>query len=160
MKPNFALKLSFEGIGLLHRSTAGWARVGEVPLDVPDLPEALNLLKKTAAQITPEPLTVKLLLPSEQIKYLQLTKPDGPTAEYETAVRAALDGATPYTLEELAYCWAESGADLVVAAVARETLLEAEGFASDNGFEPIYFTAQPSAGSYVGEPFFGSCKRY
>ena len=62
MKPNFALKLSFEGIGLLHRSTAGWDRVGEVPLDVPDLPEALNLLKKTAAQITPEPLTVKLLL--------------------------------------------------------------------------------------------------
>lgn len=158
MKPNFALKLSFEGIGLLHRSTAGWARVGEVPLDVPDLPEALNLLKKTAAQITPEPLTVKLLLPSEQIKYLQLTKPDGPTSEYETAVLAALDGATPYTLEELAYCWAESGADLVVAAVARETLLEAETFASDNGFEPIYFTAQPSAGSYVGEPFFGSCK--
>ena len=123
MKPNFALKLSFEGIGLLHRSTAGWDRVGEVPLDVPDLPEALNLLKKTAAQITPEPLTVKLLLPSEQIKYLQLTKPDGPTSEYETAVLAALDGATPYTLEELAYCWAESGTDLVVAAVARETLL-------------------------------------
>lgn len=157
MKPNFALTLSFEGIGLLHRADSGWVRVGEVPLDVPDLPEALILLKKTASQITSEALTVKLLLPSEQIKYLRFPRPDGNAAGQESAVRSALDGATPYTLEELSYCWAESGQDLVVAAVARETLQEAEAFARDNGFQPVYFAARPSMGDYVGEPFFGTC---
>ena len=157
MKPNFALTLSFEGIGLLHRSPAGWARVGEVPLDVPDLPGALALLKKTAAQITPEALSVKIALPPEQIKYLRLERQDGGAQAQERAVQAALDGATPYALEELAYCWAEADQALVVAAVARETLREAEDFARDNGFQPLYFTARPEAGEYTGEPFFGPC---
>ena len=157
MKPNFTLTLSFEGIGLLHRSQTGWARVGDVPLDLPDLTGALALLKETAAQITPKALSVKIALPPEQIKYLRVTRPEGAADKQESAVQAALDGATPYTLDELAYCWAETEQALVIAAVAKETLKEAEAFARDNGFQPLYFTARPDAADYVGEPFFGVC---
>ena len=158
MKPNFALTLSFEGIGLLHRAATGWERIADVPLDVEDLPKALDSLKKTASDLTNEPLQSKLLLPAEQIKYIRLSDPSGGTQAQEAAVRTALDGATPYTLDELAYDWAESDGSLLVAAVARETLLEAETFARDNGFEPVYFAAKPEAGEFVGEPFFGPCE--
>lgn len=158
MKPNFALTLSFEGIGLLHRSAAGWERIGDVPLDVADLPQALNSLKKTASKLNSDPFHTKLILPSEQVKYLQLTAPAGSGQSQEEAVRAALDGATPYTLDELAYDWSESDGAVLVAAVARETLLEAESFARDNGFEPVYFAAWPEEGEFVGEPFFGACE--
>ena len=160
MKPNFALTLSFEGIGLLHRSDTGWDRVGEVPLDVPDLPQALNLLKKTASELTSDALNAKLILPSEQIKYIRLPAPEGGRDAQESAVRAALDGTTPYALDELSYDWSESHGELTVAAVARETLREAEGFARENGFDLVYFAAQPEAEEFSGEPFFGKCESY
>src|SRR5690606_24892165 len=37
MKPNFALNLSHDGIGLYHRGKSGWLQVGTVALDDPDL---------------------------------------------------------------------------------------------------------------------------
>eukprot|EP00581_Thalassiosira_minuscula_P023296 CAMPEP_0184432288 /NCGR_PEP_ID=MMETSP0738-20130409/341801_1 /TAXON_ID=385413 /ORGANISM="Thalassiosira miniscula, Strain CCMP1093" /LENGTH=47 /DNA_ID= /DNA_START= /DNA_END= /DNA_ORIENTATION= len=45
MKPNFALTLSFDGIGLLHRAGSGWHSVGEVSLDSPNLATSLADLR-------------------------------------------------------------------------------------------------------------------
>ena len=56
MKPNFALTLSFNGIGLLHRSPSGWLDAGAVPFDHADLPAALAQLRKTAGLLDPAPL--------------------------------------------------------------------------------------------------------
>lgn len=156
MKPDFALSLSFEGIGLLHRSAEGWTRIKEVPLDTPDLSAALATLRAEAEALGAAPLTAKLLLPEEQIKYLHLTAPAD--ISQDAAVRAALEGATPYPLDELAYDFAQSETGLNVAAVARETLHEAEAFARENGFEPVFFAATPNAQTYPGEPFFGYCQ--
>lgn len=154
-KPDFALTLSFEGIGLLLRNDTVWNRVGDVPLDVSDLQGALDLLRKTAAQITDAPLHVKLVLPDEQVKYLRISDPGGGREVQEAAVKAALDGATPYSLEELSYDWTELNGELTIAAVAHETLEEAETFTRENGFDPVYFAAAPEAGTFGGEPFFG-----
>ena len=42
MKPTFALDLTRETIGLLHRTPKGWLSIGEVAFDAPDLPEAME----------------------------------------------------------------------------------------------------------------------
>ena len=41
MKPTFALDLTRDTIGLLHRTPKGWLSIGEVAFDAPDLAEAL-----------------------------------------------------------------------------------------------------------------------
>ncbi|HAV07547.1 MAG TPA: hypothetical protein DEF12_01785 [Rhodobacteraceae bacterium] len=152
MKPNFALNLTFDGIGLLHRVPSGWHLVGEVSLEAEDLGAALNVLRKTAAQIDPSGLRTKLVIPNEQIKFI--TVASHPHAG-EAEVRAALDGTTPYALDDLAYDWTLEGGVLHIAAVVRETLGEAENFALIHGFNPVSFVATPDQSLFPGEPFFG-----
>ena len=151
MKPNFALSLSFEGLRLMHRAGSGWALVGEVALDDADLNGALARLRAAALRLEPDGMATKLLIPDAQIRYLAL---DG-TGTDEDDVRAALDGATPYALADLVYDYSKGGGRTYVAAVARETLDEAEAFAAEHGFNPVSFVAVPDPFAFVGEPFFG-----
>ncbi|MDX1781471.1 MAG: hypothetical protein R3256_09130 [Thalassovita sp.] len=139
----------------MHRVPTGWHRVGSVPFDSDDLTAALSELRETAFRLEPDGLTTKLVLPGDQVKYLSVptagTDPDG----YEGLAQRALDGATPYDLSELAVDWVEQDGQLHIAAVARETLSEAEAFAHEHQFNPVSFVAQPAEGEFVGEPFFG-----
>lgn len=152
MKPNFALNLTFDGIGLLHRVPSGWHLVGEVAIEAPDLGGALAMLRQTALALDPAGLRSKLVIPNEQIRFLTLQT--DPHAS-ETTVRAALEGATPYAVDDLAYDWTLEGDTLHIAAVARETLDEAEAFAMSHGFNPVSFVATPDQSVFPGEPFFG-----
>ncbi len=151
MKPSFALTLSVDGIGLLHRSSAGWALVGEVPLDTADLADALRGLREKALVLEPEGMSTKLVLPNEQLRYLTIDASDDPG----DAARGALDGATPYAVDDLAFDWVAHEDRIEVAAVAVETLAEAEAFAQEHGFNPISFVGRPLDGQFAGEPFFG-----
>ncbi|RKF14851.1 hypothetical protein D6850_08245 [Roseovarius spongiae] len=153
MKPNFALSLSFDGISLLHRRFPGWVLVDEVSLDTDDLNAALAALHDTATALDPSGLRTKLVIPNDQIKYLSV--PAGATEAERDTVREALDGATPYAVDELAFDWARDGDTLHIAAVAHETLAEAEAFALDHAFAPVSFVATPEKGAFAGEPFFG-----
>lgn len=158
MKPSFALSLSIEGIALLHRNAGGWHLVGQVALDVPDLSAALADLRDRARLIDPGGLSCKLIIPNDQIRYMQI---DTGTAEGETRlrlVREALAGATPYAVDDLAFDISTESAVTHVAAVARDTLAEAETFAVDHGFQPVSFVAIPGDQSFLGEPFFGVTK--
>ncbi|MEH6750321.1 MAG: hypothetical protein V7698_08570, partial [Paracoccaceae bacterium] len=154
MKPNFALTLSFDGIGLLHRVPGGWHMVGDVALDAPDLGGELAVLRRTAIQLDSAGLRSKLVIPNEQIRYLKLPAP-AKGADMAAHVARALDGATPYDVADLRFDWIVVGDDLHVAAVARETLDEAEGFAEEHDFCPVSFVAIPGTDSFPGEPFFG-----
>ena len=156
MKPNFALSLSFEGIRLLHRAAEGWHVVGDVSLDAEDLNGALGALRDSANALEPDGISTKLIIPNEQIRYLSLDTGDIPLSERMAAAQAGLDGATPYPVSELAYDVSVDGATTHVAAVARETLAEAEAFAREHAFNPVSLVATPDAGSFVGEPFFGT----
>jgi hypothetical protein len=157
MKPNFALTLSFDGIGLLHRAASGWHVVGEVALDVDDLAADLAVLRRTAVQLDSAGLRSKLVIPNEQIRYLSLPAP-AKGIDVAEHVTAALDGTTPYDVADLQFDWIIVGHDLHIAAVARETLDEAEAFAEEHGFGPVSFVATPAADSFPGEPFFGLAK--
>ncbi len=150
MKPNFSLILSSEGVCLLHRTYSGWARVGDVDFDADDLGAALSQLQERARAL-PGDRACKLVIPDDQIKYLSIEADGDPDA----AVRAALEGATPYAVSELEYDWTAEGGVICIAAVALETLAEAESFAVEHGFEPVSFAAIPNGSDFGGEPFFG-----
>ncbi|GGH30731.1 hypothetical protein SAMN05444007_105127 [Cribrihabitans marinus] len=154
MKPAFALSLSYQGIVLLHRAAGGWRCVGEVAPDAPDLHAELDGLRAQAAALQPD-LRCKLILPNDQIRYMTVETDSADADRTRSAVERALDDATPYPLEDLAFDTAQDGEVTHVAAVARETLAEAEAFAVDHGFEPVSFVAIPGDNPFLGEPFFG-----
>lgn len=156
MKPNFALDLSFDGIALLHRAgEEDWHVVGEVALDTISLEGDLAALRARAQALAPSGMATQLIIPEEQIRYLDLPAAAAAAGDYHAAAADALDGATPYALSDLVFDWTVAGDRLHVAAVARETLEEAEAFAREHGFNPVRFVARPDAAIYAGEPDFG-----
>jgi hypothetical protein len=156
MKPNFALDLTSDRITLLHRTgEAGWHVVGEVALDSPEVGDDLAALRHKANTLDPSGMRTRLIIPDDQIRYLDIPAASAPRGDHDAAVASALDGATPYALEELAYDWTLRGDRLMIAAVARETLDEAESFALGHGFNPVCFVADPDQDIYAGTPVFG-----
>ncbi|WP_114966075.1 hypothetical protein [Alkalilacustris brevis] len=155
MKPGFALSLARTGVSLLQRSPRGWLLVGEAALDDPAFDSVLSGLRARALSLAPEGVTAKLIIPESELLYttVETSSPD-PEAR-RAAVRAALEGATPYPVDDLVFDCSGSGGALNVAVVARETLDEAEAFARQQGFNPVSFVAKPTDGSFIGEPFFG-----
>ncbi|MDO6591719.1 hypothetical protein DS901_13310 [Loktanella sp. D2R18] len=152
MTTNFALSLSFEGIELLHRVTRGWKQVGTAAIDDVDLVDKLAGLRTKALEIAPIGLTTKLIIPMDQIKYVAIDS----TRTNLDDIHAALDGATPYDLNELVIDYERSGGRTHIAAVARETLQEAEAFASAHRFNPVAFVAVPEPFTFQKEVFFGA----
>ncbi|WP_374641861.1 translation initiation factor 2 [Tabrizicola sp.] len=155
MKPTFALDLTRDVVGLLHRTPKGWLPLGEVAFDAPDLDEALAYLRKTALGLSPLGMATKIVLPNSQILYTEVNAPGPSRDEKRRQIAAALEGRTPYAVDDLVFDWSGKGATVKVAVVARETLEEAEGFATRHRLNPVGFVAIPEDGSFVGEPFFG-----
>jgi hypothetical protein len=155
MKPTFALDLTREAIGLLHRTPKGWLSIGEVAFDAPDLPEAMDYLRKTALGLSPMGVATKLILPNSQILYTEVHAPGPSRDEKRRQIATALEGRTPYDVADLVFDWSGKGATVKVAVIARETLEQAEGFAVEHRLNPVSFVAVPEDGSFVGEPWFG-----
>lgn len=155
MKPTFALDLTRETIGLLHRTPKGWLSIGEVAFDAPDLPEAMDYLRKTALGLSPLGVATKLILPNSQILYTEVNAPGPSRDEKRRQIATALEGRTPYAVEDLVFDWSGKGATVKVAVIARETLEQAEGFAVEHRLNPVSFVAVPEEGAFVGEPWFG-----
>ena len=155
MKPNFALNLSHEGISLLHRAQAGWARVGDISLDDPNFVEELAVLRRTATDLEAGGLTTKLVIPNSQILYIDIAAPGPGTSDRIAQIRDGLVGMTPYDVRDLIFDWRMKGKVAQVAVVARDTLHEAESFATQYRFNPVSFVAVPANGTFPGEPFFG-----
>ena len=154
MKPSFALDLTEEGVTLLHRTGQGWMELGRASFSDPDLPAALDYLRRTAMGLSPKGMTTKLVIPNSQILYTRVTAPGPSPEERRAQIAAALDGRTPYDVADLVYDWQGDGPDLTVAVVARETLEEAESFANEYRFNPVSFVARPDR-DFADEPFFG-----
>ena len=156
MKPNFALNFTDDSITLLHRTKRGWAEVGSTPFDTDDLPAALADLRSKAETLAPGGITTKLVIPNSQIKYLTLAAPGPDEAARKAQIATALEGQTPYDVADLVWDHSGTGAQVLVAVLARETLDEAEGFAVSNGFNPVSFVAIPPDDRFGSEPFFGT----
>ncbi len=156
MKPSFALNLSHDGLSLLHRAQEGWRLVGEVALDDPALADNLRYLRQTASDLAAGRLASKLVIPNSQVLYRTFELRARAGAARPRAIEKALDGLTPYEVDDLVFDWRDIGDGRVqVAAVARETLDEAEDFAVEHRFNPVSFVAVPAPGDFPAEPFFG-----
>lgn len=134
-----------------------WRHLGSVDFDSADFRGEFQRLRVMSgapdgAGDDDAMLPVTLIIPDDQILYTTLTVPPG--ADREHAVGRALDGLTPYRIEDLAFDWDGDGDSVRVAAVARQTLREAQDFAAQYGFDGQQFRAVPASGGYPGEPIF------
>ncbi|MCV2865148.1 hypothetical protein [Defluviimonas sp. WL0075] len=159
MKPGFALSLSDERIDLLARTPEGWAHLGAADPASGDLPTQMAALRAIAGARAPEGVQTKLILPASQVLYAEIAAPGPDDASRRAQIAAALEGCTPYRVEELVFDWSGKGPLLKVAVVARMTLDEAEGFAEEFDFAPLSFVTVPGEDQFAGEPFFGATKR-
>ncbi|QPM90046.1 type IV pilus biogenesis protein PilP [Pseudooceanicola algae] len=158
MRPDLALKFSETGLELLRRDDAGWLSVGRADFDAAGFDVKVAGLLRRAEAAGSGPSRSKVVIPENQVRYFSV-----PTSAEETEApdegaqaRAALVGATPYAAEDLVIDWVRDGATLKIAAVARETLAEAETFAARWGFMPVAFVAAPEdPAAFPREPFFG-----
>ncbi|MDF3855099.1 hypothetical protein ACDP63_08775 [Paracoccus sp. P2] len=157
----YALSFSEDAVHLERRergpqgqggaAPAAWRHLGSVDFASPDFHDELARLRSMATG-TEAVLPVVLIIPDDQILYTTLTV--APGADRDHAVGRALDGLTPYAIEDLAFDWQGEGDSVRVAAVARQTLREARDFARQYGFEGQGYCAAPAAGLYPGEPVF------
>ncbi|AVO36413.1 hypothetical protein [Pukyongiella litopenaei] len=154
MKPGFTLSLSIGGIELLHDSAEGRESLGSVAPDAPDLIDALARLRERACGISPGGIATRVLIPNSQIRYMALDSGPLDDDARQQFARKALDGATPYAVEELVIDTASRDGVTHIAAVARETLEEARIFADQHGFNPRDYLAIPDPDDYPGEVVF------
>ncbi|MDV7270160.1 hypothetical protein RYZ20_04505 [Thioclava sp. A2] len=155
MKPDFALNLSHDGIGLLQRMGDGWLVLEELSLDAPDLPEQLAAMRARAEGLAPQGLMTKLVIPASQILYTRVNASGPSPAARRKQIATALEGMTPYPVADLVFDWSGTGPEVAVAVVARETLSEAETFAQTYGFAPVAFCAIPDERDFPAEVWFG-----
>ena len=155
MKPNFALKLSNDGIELLHRDSGGWLSLGSVSFETDDVQAGCAKLVAEANRLAPDGIRTKLVLPNSQLRYATVLAP-GPTDEARRyQIEAEIEALTPYSIDELIYDWSVEDDYALIVICAKETLSEAEGFCEASGFNPVSFVAAPEPGQFIGEPKFG-----
>ncbi len=153
MKPAFALSFSSTGISLHHLADGDWFCVGEVSVDALDLNAQLQTLREQGFALENN-LRCKIVLPASQVRFLAVESTADDPALLNQRVQAALSEATPYALDELVYDTAIDGPKTYIAAVARQTLQEAQTFAVEHGFIPVQFTAPTNEQEYPAEPQF------
>ncbi|NCV12728.1 MAG: hypothetical protein EBW44_15110, partial [Rhodobacteraceae bacterium] len=136
--PRFALSLSFGGIGLEEYSKGASSKIAEAIFNKDDFDQRMSELSRKAEAMSGDGLCVALIIPNEQIKFVSVTCPDDadPITINEHILRT-MDGATPYSVDKLRFDHHLADGTLHVAAVALETLNEAEEFAKNYGFSPL-----------------------
>lgn len=154
--PRFALSLSFEGIGLEEYAKGASLKIAEAIFDKDDFDQRMSELSCKAEAMSGDGLRVALILPTEQIKFVSIACADDadPITINEHILRT-MDGATPYSMDELRIDHHLADGTLHVAAVALETLHEAEQFAKQYGFSPVACIARTDADTFPAEVFFG-----
>ena len=142
MTSKFLLHLSSDSIDLERRDASGhWHRLGSVLPDTKHLTKALTHLRQTAVTDTTNPLEVLVALPDDQIKRLDLDHTDTSSA----ALQQALADQTPYEFTELCVDCHPTAQGQTIAAIAQETLEEANDLTEAFGFKAVGFVALPGA---------------
>ena len=154
--PRFALSLSFEGVGLEEYSKGASSKIAEAIFNKDDFDQRMSELSRKAEAMSGDGLRVALILPNEQIKFVSVACPDdADSITINEHILRTMDGATPYSMDELRFDHHLANGTLYVAAVALETLNEAEDLAKNYGFSPLSCIARTDANTFPTEVFFG-----
>ena len=150
MSYRWGFDLDMAAVRLMRREAGHWREVAVEKIDSQDIEERLQAL---AAQID-EGAAVDVFLPKDQILYTDLTVTSDATAQDE--IERALEGMTPYALEDLAVDWETIAPGRVrVAAIARETLDEAFAFAESRGRAVSGYSSLADPADFPRMPDFG-----
>ena len=124
MDTHWGLDLDMSAVRLMRREGDAWIEQAIEKIDSPDIEQRLEKLIAPIENGGP----VMLFLPREQILYTHVEI--DASAEPEKQIFRAMEGRTPYALDELSIDWdlADDGG-VLVAAIARDTLDEAAAFA-------------------------------
>lgn len=159
MKYDFALDFTPEGVSLLQGSGDDQVVFGTVGFDDPHFDTRVEDLRKEAEEVHGGPFATALLLPHSEVLFHTMKVEEGTEID-EKSVRAELDGMTPYDVDALAFDWKSlSKTQAEIAAVARDTLAEADAFAAAHGFGPGPFSTAPNPKAFRGQPTFGASDR-
>ena len=140
MTSTFLLHLSSDSIDLERADASGhWRRLGSVSMDSENLTKALAHLRQTAVPGAADALEVLVALPADQIKLLDLDHSDTSSA----ALQHALAGQTPYEFHELCVDRLPTPQGQSLAAIAQETLDEADSLTKAFGFKAVGYVALP-----------------
>ena len=149
MSERWGFDLSMEAVRLLRHDDAEWQEFAVQKLDGDNIEALLAGLVAKVEKAT----AVDIFLPRDQILYTDVKVTDDATAPDE--VRAAMEGRTPYALDELEIDWVSTGPGTArVAAIARETLDEAEAFVIQGGLTVRAFSSLASQDDFPRPPVF------
>ena len=158
MTPVFLLDLGPTRIRLLERTEDGRALLEETETGAADMAPRLRQAVRAAAGDA-MPLAAELVLPAEQMLFTEVPAPQPGADDPGGLIARAMEGRTPYPLDEIALDWVVSDGVAHVAAVALETLEQATSFAAALGVEAEVFSARPDAGAFPREPRFAPAVR-
>ena len=124
MKTRWGLDLDMRAVRRMRREGSAWIEEAVEKIDSPDIEDRLEKLIAPIEDGGP----IILFLPRDQILFTRVAL--DASAEPKAQIEKAMEGRTPYTLDELSIDWELTGDDgVLVAAIARDTLDEAAAFA-------------------------------
>lgn len=150
MRARWGFDLDMSAIRLMRREGGHWLEVARETIDGADIEDRLMAM----VERIDEGSDVHLFLPREQILYTDVEISSERNAQSE--IEAAMDGRTPYTLDELQIDWVLSSQNTArVAAIAQETLDEAHAFAEARGLKVAGLSSLAEADDFPRMPDFG-----
>ncbi len=145
----WGLDLDMSAVRLMRREGEDWVEQAVEPIDSPDIEDRLENLIAPIEGGGP----VMLFLPRDQILFTVVEL----EAEQDTQaqIERAMEGRTPYALDELSLDWQSDGGSAVrVAAIARDTLDEAAAFAEVRNLKIAGYSTLFSGEDFAGLPQF------
>ncbi|MEO1195963.1 MAG: hypothetical protein AAFX45_07310 [Pseudomonadota bacterium] len=152
MSAQLALDLDHDAIRLLSRQSDGWVVEGVAALSAENITERITNLRQRAEDLVGPDPAVTLVLPRSQVLYTRF-EGAGPVD-----VGAELEHLTPYDLADITWDTVETDTEVLVAAVAYETLDEAVAFATSSRFRIVGLTSEPPEGLFPRLPVFAQRK--
>ncbi len=149
MSEYWAFDLSMSAVRLLRRQDGDWQEIAIQKIEGADIEKRLQDL----ADLIQPPVPITIFLPNDQILFTEVSIASEGNAAAE--IHAAMDGRTPYSLEELQIDWELSAQGIAsVAAIARDTLSEAQQFAAGRGLEVVGYSSFVDENQFPRLPLF------
>jgi hypothetical protein len=150
MNVRWGFDLDMSAVRLMRRDGGRWLEIAREKIDGADIEDRLMAM----VDRVDSGASVDLFLPREQILYTDVKISSEASAGRE--IRAAMDGRTPYALDDLEIDWVLTAPNTArVAAIARETLDEAKAFAEVRGLGVSGLSSLADADDFPRMPDFG-----
>ena len=147
METRWGLDLDMSAVRLMRRDGNAWSEFAVEKIDGPDIEDRLT------AMIANIDTQVALFLPGEQILYTTVDL--GPVGNTRAQIERAMDGRTPYALDELDLDWEMTASSSArVAAIALDTLDEAAAFAEVRGLSVSAYSSLATEEDFPRLPNF------